>query len=86
MNPKGVAERIAAVTGADIFEIFPAQPYTDADLDWNDPNSRTSIEMDDPTARPEMVDDTVRLEDYSTVYIGYPIYSNPRKYQHKSFG
>ena len=71
---KGVAEHIAEVTGADIFEIFPAEPYSDADLDWNDPDSRTTIEMNDPNARPEIADDTVRLEDYSTVYIGYPIW------------
>lgn len=71
---KGVAERIASVTNADIYELIPAELYSDADLDWNDPNSRTSVEMNDSTARPEMVDDTVRLEDYSTVYIGYPIW------------
>lgn len=46
---KGVAERIANVTGADLFELIPAEPYTDADLDWHDNNSRTSIEMNDPT-------------------------------------
>ena len=71
---KGVAERIAAVTGADIFEIVPAEPYTDADLDWHDNNSRTTIEMNDPNVRPAMADDTVRLEDYATVYLGYPIW------------
>lgn len=71
---KEVAERIANVTDADIFEITPAEPYDDADLDWHDDNSRTTIEMNDPDCRPKIANDTVQLEDYSTVYIGYPIW------------
>ena len=71
---KEVAERIANVTDADIFEITPAEPYDDADLDWHDDNSRTTIEMNDPDCRPEIANDTVQLKDYSTVYIGYPIW------------
>lgn len=71
---KGVAERIANVTNADLYEIIPAEPYSDADLDWNDKNSRTTIEMNDPNARPAIADDTVSFDGYSTVYIGYPIW------------
>lgn len=71
---KGVAERIADVTNADLFEIVPAEPYTSADLDWNDKNSRTTIEMNDQNARPEIADDTVSFDVYSTIYIGYPIW------------
>lgn len=71
---KGVAEKIAALTGGDIFEIVPAVPYTAADLNWNDRNSRTSIETDDPSCRPEIAGDPVDLEGYSTIYIGYPIW------------
>ena len=71
---KGVAEKVAAVTNADLFEIIPAEPYSDTDLDWNDQNSRTTIEMNDPDARPAIADDTIHLEDYSTAYIGYPIW------------
>ena len=71
---KGVAERIAQVTGADTFEIVPAEPYTDADLNWNDDNSRSTLEMNDPDARPAIDGDTVDLNGYSTVYIGYPIW------------
>ena len=48
---KGVAEKIAALTDADIFEIVPAEPYTSADLNWNDRNSRTSVETDDQIGR-----------------------------------
>ena len=71
---KGVAERIASVTNADLFEIVPVQPYSAADLDWNDPNSRTSLETNDPSVRPAIANDTVRLENYTTVYLGYPIW------------
>ena len=71
---KGVAERIASVTGGDIFELLPAEPYSAADLDWNDKNSRTTIEMNDPDVRPAIANDTVDLDGYSTVYIGYPIW------------
>ena len=71
---KGVAERIAGVTNADIFELVPAEPYSDADLDWNDRNSRTTIEMNDPNVRPAIANDTVDLDGYTTVYIGYPIW------------
>ena len=71
---KGVAERIANVTNADLYEIIPAEPYSDADLDWNDKNSRTTIEMNDQKARPAIANDTVNLDSYTTVYIGYPIW------------
>ena len=77
---KGVAEKIAALTDADIFEIVPAEPYTSADLNWNDRNSRTSVETDDPSCRPEIDGEPVDLEGYSTIFIGYPIwwYTHPR--------
>lgn len=71
---KGVAEKIAAVTGADIYELIPAEPYSAADLDWNDKNSRTTIEMNDPDVRPAIANDDIELDGYSTMYIGYPIW------------
>ena len=71
---KGVAEKIAALTDADIFEIVPAVPYTSADLNWNDRNSRTSVETDDPSCRPEIDGEPVDLEGYSTTLIGHPIW------------
>ena len=49
---KGAAEQLAAVAGADLHEIKPAQPYTDADLDWRDKQSRSTVEMKDKTSRP----------------------------------
>lgn len=71
---KGVAERIASAADADIFELVPVEPYSDADLDWNDKKSRTTIEMNDPNVRPAIANDTVDLAGYTTVYIGYPIW------------
>ena len=70
---KGVAEKIVAVTGGTLYEIVPAEQYTDADLNYNDDNSRTTIEMNDPDARPELAGETLAMEAYSTVYLGYPM-------------
>lgn len=71
---KGVAEKIASITGADLYEIKAAQEYTDADLDWNDSDSRTTHEQNDKSVRPEIGSDPVSLEGYSTIYIGFPIW------------
>ena len=73
-NTKAVAEKIASITGADIYEIKAAQEYTDADLDWNDSDSRTTHEQNDPSARPEIGGEDIDLSNYSTVFIGYPIW------------
>ncbi len=71
---KGVAEKIAKITNADIYEIKPAQPYTDADLDWNDSSSRSTAEQNNKSARPEIASEKLSLDGYSTIYIGYPIW------------
>ena len=71
---KGVAGKIADITGADIYEIKAAQEYTPEDLDWHDSDSRTTHEQNDPDVRPEIGSDPVSLEGYSTIYIGYPIW------------
>ena len=71
---KGVTEKIAGISGADIYEIKAAQEYTEADLDWNDSDSRTTHEQDDPSVRPEIGSDTISLDGYDTIYIGYPIW------------
>jgi len=71
---KGVAEKIASITGADIYEIKPAQEYTSEDLDWNDSDSRTTHEQNDKSVRPEIGSETISLEGYSTIYIGFPIW------------
>ena len=71
---KGVAEKIAELTGADLYEIVPANPYSDADLNWNDRNSRSTKEMDNPSARPEIGSSDISLDQYKTIYLGYPIW------------
>ena len=73
-NTRSAAEKIASITGADIYEIKAAQEYTDADLDWHDSDSRTTHEQNDPSARPEIGSDPVSLDGYTTIYIGYPIW------------
>lgn len=69
-----VAEHIANGLNADIYEIVPEDPYTDADLNYNDNNSRTTIEMNDPDARPAISGSVEDMEQYTTVFIGYPIW------------
>lgn len=71
---EGVAEQIASGLNADLYEIVPVDPYTDADLDYHDSNSRTTIEMNDPDARPEISGAVENMEQYDIVFIGYPIW------------
>lgn len=75
-NTEQAAEYIAEVTGGDLFELEPAEPYTDEDLNWTDDNSRVSQEYADESLRDvELVSTTVENWDsYDTVYIGYPIW------------
>lgn len=69
-----VAEKIAAVTGGELHEIAPEQAYTDADLDWNNRQSRSSVEMNDPKSRPALKEKKANMADYDVVYIGFPIW------------
>ena len=71
---KGVAEKLAEGLSADLYEIVPEEPYTDADLNWNDRKSRTSIEMDDFSCRPAFAGELPDLAAWDTVLIGYPIW------------
>lgn len=71
---KGVAEKIASLENADLYEIVPAQPYSSDDLNWNDSNSRSTIEQNDKTIRPEIGSDKVDLSAYDTIYLGFPIW------------
>lgn len=68
------AERIARITGADLYRIVPERPYTPADLDWHDTQSRSSLEMNDPACRPQIADSLPRIADYDVILIGYPIW------------
>lgn len=71
---ESVAEMIADSLSADIYEIVPEQPYTDADLDYHDDNSRSTIEMNDSSVRPAISGSVENMEQYSIVFIGYPIW------------
>lgn len=67
------AKQIARITGADLFAIKPVVPYTDADLDWNDKNSRTSIEMR-TLEEPAIAEKVDNMADYDAVLLGFPIW------------
>ncbi len=71
---KSAAEHLAKTAGADLFEIRPAVPYTRADLDWTNKKSRSSVEMNNPDSRPEIKERLSNMEDYDTVFIGFPIW------------
>lgn len=75
-----VAKKLAEAIGADMFEIAPAQPYSAADLNWNDKTSRSSVEMNDDACRPAISGKVGNMDAYSTVFIGFPIwwYVEPR--------
>ena len=68
------ARQIADETGGELHEIVPAEAYTAADLDWNNKQSRSSIEMNDPKSRPAIKADNLDMGSYDVVYIGYPIW------------
>ena len=71
---KDIAEKIASVTGGDLYEIKAAQEYTEEDRNWHDNESRTTKEQNDPSVRPEISSDPVSLTGYDTVFLGYPIW------------
>ena len=71
---RGVAEKLAEGLSADLYEIVPEVPYTGADLDYTDPGSRTSVEMNDSACRPAIAGELPDLTGYDTVLIGYPIW------------
>lgn len=75
-----VARDLAKVTGADLYEIVPEEPYTWADLNWNDRNSRSSREMGDESARPAIAGAVPDVTAYDAVFVGFPIwwYVEPR--------
>ena len=71
---RGVAEKIADIEDADLYEILAAKPYTDADLNWSDSDSRTTKEQNDSSVRPEIGSEPIDLSSYSRIYVGYPIW------------
>ena len=71
---KKLAENMASAIGADSYEIKPAIPYTNADLNWTDKNSRSSVEMRDSKSRPKLVEDNFSVEEYDTIFLGFPVW------------
>ncbi len=69
-----VAKQIADLAKADIYEIKPKVPYTEADLDWMNKSSRSSMEMKNLSFRPEMADNNIDISAYDTIYLGFPIW------------
>ena len=78
-NTRNVALKLKEILKGDIFEIEPSIPYTDADLNWENENSRSSIEMKNASARPD-IKNKINIADYETIYLGFPIwwYTAPR--------
>ena len=74
------AKEIAQAVGADLYEIRPVEPYTDADLNWMDKKSRSTLEMNDPACRPAIARPAENMEQYDTVFVGFPVwwYVEPR--------
>ena len=68
------AQAIAEAVGGDLYEIAPAQPYTAADLDWTNKQSRSSLEMRDTACRPALAAAVENVEQYDTVFVGFPIW------------
>ena len=73
-NTEGIANHLDAILDADLYEIVPETPYTSDDLNYNDSNSRSSQEMDDPDARPAISDSVENMEQYDVIFLGYPIW------------
>lgn len=73
-NTESVAQKLAEGLGADIYEIVPEIPYTDADLNYGDSSTRATMEQNDPTARPAISGSVESIEKYDIVFIGYPIW------------
>lgn len=73
-NTKAVAETLAVLQSADLYEIIPEQPYTDEDLNYNDRNTRATVEQNDPDARPAIQGSITDFEQYDVVYVGFPIW------------
>lgn len=71
---KKMAEKLSDAVGADIFEIKPETPYTDADLDWQNSKSRSSVEMNDRNCRPAIAEKLDNMNQYDVVFVGFPVW------------
>lgn len=71
---KNAADKLATAIGADFYEIKPVVPYTDADLNWNNKQSRSSVEMRNTSSRPTIVEKVPNMEEYEVIFIGFPVW------------
>ena len=71
---ENVARKLAQAAGADLYEIKPEVPYTEADLDWRNKNSRSSVEMQDKSSRPKLADKNAGIENYDVIFVGFPVW------------
>ena len=69
-----VAKELAEACGADLYEIRPLIPYTAADLDWMNKKSRSSVEMNDPSSRPELADNMADIAGHDVIFVGFPVW------------
>ena len=69
-----IADMLADAVGADIHEIRPKKPYTKADLNWMDKNSRSTVEMNNKTIRPAIANSEANISEYDTIFLGFPIW------------
>lgn len=73
-NTARLAKNLAEAAGADLYEIRPAVPYTSADLNWQNKQSRSSVEMSNHSSRPELADKNADIAAYDTIYVGFPVW------------
>ena len=73
-NTKALAETIAETTGAEIVELSPQEPYTSEDINYSNDNCRANLEQNDDSARPAIANKIENIDDYDTIYLGYPIW------------
>jgi flavodoxin len=71
---KHVAEKLAEAAGADLYEIRPEIPYTNADLNWRDEKARSTVEMKNPSSRPALADKSADIASHSTIFLGFPVW------------
>jgi putative NADPH-quinone reductase len=71
---KHVAEKLAEAAGADLYEIRPEVPYTNADLNWRDEKARSTVEMKNPSSRPALADKDADIASHSTIFLGFPVW------------
>ena len=73
-STRKLANNLAEVSGAEIYEIKPETPYTGKDLNWNDKKSRSSVEMEDKSSRPKLADKNAKISDAEIIFLGFPIW------------